>query len=82
MTAAVYAYTMPNVSPQRRLRQLLDSSGLTHEGMADVMGVTRVSVTRWVNGSPMPGPVQRWLELVESIQVTGGRVVVRFKPID
>jgi DNA-binding transcriptional regulator YdaS (Cro superfamily) len=53
-----------------RLSDYLNFNKLTHEKLAEILGTTAVSVTRWANGKRLPRPAH-----MAAIQrVTGGLV--------
>ena len=49
---------MMNETMGTRISKLLDERGMTQRGLADAIGVTEVSVSRYINGGRLPkGPI-------------------------
>ena len=50
-----------SLATKENIKRLLDLTGMTHEQLAKVAGVTRSTVTHWVRGGSEPrmGPIQR-----------------------
>lgn len=52
------------------LQELLDAKGLTHEQVADQLGVTRPAVTQWCGGQARPGgPAKRLLAQITGVSL-------------
>lgn len=63
---------MQNNTLQAKISAFITEKGLTHADFANEMGVSQVSVTRWIAGSvPRPSALKRINEFIDSRRMAG-----------
>lgn len=65
---------------RRKLRQLIDSSGIPISVFAEwVFGRDSRTLQRWLAGSKIPESVSIWIERLELVELNGGRLILALK---